>query len=410
MFKVITKRAFRSHQIRFNSSSPVYLVDCTRTPIGSYKGQLKNFKSTELGTIAVRSLLDRTKVPEDRINCLYFGNVIQANAGQAPARQVALNAGLTLKTITTTINKVCASGMKSIMFASQHIMLNPDDVLIAGGMESMSQVPYYLKREELPYGGVNLIDGLLKDGLTDAFDPIHMGNCGENTSKKLNITRKQQDDFATLSYQRAIKATDAKLLSKEITPVTIKGKRGKADIVMSEDEEIRRVNFEKFSSLPTVFDKANGTITAANASKLSDGASACLLMSEKMLKELNLEPLARIDGFEDSGVAPIDFPIAPADAIKKLLKKANLTKDDINRWEINEAFSCVVLANEKLLGLNPDLININGGAVSLGHPIGMSGARIVGSLAHHLKKGERGLASICNGGGESSAILITKLG
>ncbi|KAK4336752.1 hypothetical protein RND71_043767 [Anisodus tanguticus] len=245
--------------------------------------------------------------------------------GQAPTRQVALNSGLSLKTVTTTVNKVCASGMKAIMIASQHIQLNPNEILIAGGMESMSNVPFYLKREDLPYGGFKVIDGILNDGLTDAFDPMHMGHCG---------------------------------------------KKGKPDIIMTEDEEIKRVNFDKFPSLPTVFDKANGTITAANASKLNDGAAACLLMSDQTLKEVNVEPLARIVSIADGACAPIDFPIAPVEAVKKALNLAKINVKDISRWEINEAFSCVVLANEKLLGLNLDQINVNGGAVSMGHPIG----------------------------------------
>jgi acetyl-CoA C-acetyltransferase len=300
--------------------------------------------------------------------------------------------------------------MKAIMFGAQSIGGGHQEVVIAGGMESMSNVPYYMRRGETPYGGVTLVDGILEDGLLDAYGKrIHMGVCGENTAKKLGITREQQDAFATKSYQKSAAAAGRGAFAQEITAVTIPGKRGKADVVVTEDEEYKRVKFDKFSSLATVFQKEGGTITAANASKLNDGAAACLLMSAGAANKFGLKPLARIVGFADAAVDPIDFPIAPVGAMNKILERTGVKKDEVSWWEINEAFSVVVLANEKLMDIDPERVNPLGGAVSLGHPIGMSGARIINTMALHLKPGQYGMAGICNGGGGASALLLQKL-
>ncbi|KAI1242009.1 Acetyl-CoA acetyltransferase A, partial [Lamprotornis superbus] len=328
-----------------------------------------------------------------------MGNVLQAGQGQAPARQAVLGAGLPIATPTTTVNKVCASGMKSIMMAAQSLMCGSQDVMVAGGMESMSNVPYTMSRGATPYGGVKLEDLIVKDGLTDAYNHIHMGNCAENTAKKFTISREEQDTYAIGSYTKSKTAWDSGVLKNEIVPVTI-SKKGKPDTEVKEDEEYKRVDFSKVPKLKAVFQKENGTVTAANASTLNDGAAALVLMTTEAAKRLKVKPLARIVAFADAAVDPIDFPIAPAYAVPKILSETGLKKEDIAMWEINEAFSVVVLANIKMLGIDPQKVNINGGAVSLGHPIGMSGARIVVHMAHALKAGQYGLAGICNGGGD----------
>lgn len=300
--------------------------------------------------------------------------------------------------------------MKSVMLAAQTLMLGQgQEVIVAGGMESMSNVPYYLRRGVTPYGGVNLIDGIVIDGLWDVYNKIHMGNCAENTAKKLNITRQEQDAFGITSYKRSAQAWKDKVFDVEITPVKIPQKKGKPEVVISEDEEYKRINFDKFGQLNTVFQKENGTVTAGNASTLNDGASALVLMTAEAAEKYKCKPLARIIGFADAETDPIDFPIAPALAVPKLLEQTGVRKQDVALWEINEAFSLVVLANMKVLDLDIKNVNVHGGAVSLGHPIGMSGARLVTHLAHNLKKGEIGCASICNGGGGASSLLLEKL-
>lgn len=300
--------------------------------------------------------------------------------------------------------------MKSVMVAAQTLMLGQgQEVIVAGGMESMSNVPYYLKRGQTPYGGVNMIDGIVNDGLWDVYNKIHMGNCAENTAKKLNISRQDQDAFGISSYKRSAQSWAEKIFDSEITPVKIPQKKGKPDVVVSEDEEYKRVNFDKFGQLATVFQREGGTVTAGNASTLNDGASALILMTAEAAEKYKCKPLARIIGFADAETDPIDFPIAPALAVPKLLAQAGIRKEDVARWEINEAFSLVVLANMKMMDLDPKNVNVHGGAVSLGHPIGMSGARLVTHLAHTLKKGEIGCTSICNGGGGASSMLIEKL-
>lgn len=300
--------------------------------------------------------------------------------------------------------------MKSIMYAAQTLMLGQgQEVIVAGGMESMSNVPYYLKRGATPYGGVNLIDGIVNDGLWDVYNKIHMGNCAENTAKKLNITRQDQDNYGISSYKRSAEAWKNKVFDAEITPVKLPVKKGKPEVVISEDEEYKKVNFDKFGSLSTVFQREGGTVTAGNASTLNDGASALVLMTAEAAEKFKCKPLARVLGFADAETDPIDFPIAPSFAVPKLLDITGVNKQDVARWEINEAFSLVVLANMKIMDVDPSKVNVNGGAVSLGHPIGMSGARIVSHLVHTLKKGEIGCSSICNGGGGASSIMIEKL-
>lgn len=387
----------------------IVIVSAVRTPIGSFRSSLSSLTAPQLGTIAVKGAVEKAGIPKDAIQEVYMGQVLQAGAGQAPARQAALNAGLNISTPCTTVNKVCASGMKSIMLASQNLMLGHQEIMVAGGMESMSNSPYYLARGDTPYGGVRLLDSLVYDGLTDAYQKFHMGVCGENTAKVMGISREEQDQFAINSYKKTAEATTNGLLKTEIVPVVIPGKKGKPDVTICDDEEYKRVNFDKIAQLPTVFQKENGTITAANASTINDGAAACVLMTADTAEKMNLKPLARIIGFADAAVAPIDFPISPAYAIPKLLERTGVKKDDVALWEINEAFSVVVLANIKMLKLDPLKVNIHGGAVSLGHPIGMSGARIVFHLVHTLQSKQYGVAAICNGGGGASSIMIQKI-
>uniref|UniRef100_A0A8C2PR89 acetyl-CoA C-acetyltransferase n=1 Tax=Cyprinus carpio TaxID=7962 RepID=A0A8C2PR89_CYPCA len=424
----------------------VVIVSAVRTPMGSFRGSLSTVPATKLGSIAIKGAIEKAGIPVEEVKEVYMGNVLQAGEGQAPARQALLGAGescitqinkhnnmhllfrnllcnfskksvcdlcylphvgLPLCTPATTINKVCASGMKSIMMAAQSLMCGHQDVMVAGGMESMSQVPYVMAREAPPYGGVKMEDLIVKDGLTDVYNKFHMGSCAENTAKNSGISREEQDAFAINSYSRSKAAWESGVLAKEVVPVSIPQK-GKPDIVVKEDEEYRKVDFSKVPKLKAVFQKENGTVTAANASTLNDGAAALVLMTTDAAKRLNITPLAKIVAFADAAVAPIDFPIAPAFAVPKVLKAAGVKKEDIAMWEINEAFSVVVLANIKMLDIDPNKVNINGGAVSLGHPIGMSGARIVGHMVHNLKSGQYGLAGICNGGGGASAVLIQK--
>ncbi|XP_066442262.1 acetyl-CoA acetyltransferase, mitochondrial [Eleutherodactylus coqui] len=399
-----TRRSYASQR----SLNEVVIASAVRTPIGSFQGSLSSLPATNLGSIAIKAAVERAGIPLESVNEVYMGNVLQAGQGQAPTRQAALGAGLNISTPTTTINKVCASGMKSIMLAAQSLMCGHQSVMVAGGMESMSNVPYCMLRGATPYGGVKLEDLIVKDGLTDVYNKIHMGNCAENTAKKMNIGREEQDKYAISSYTKSKAAWESGLLAKEITPVTIQ-QRGKPDVVVQEDEEYKRVDFTKVPKLKTVFQKDNGTVTAANASTLNDGAAALVLMTAEAAEQLKAKPLARILAFADSAVDPIDFPIAPAYAIPKVLSAAGLKIEDVTMWELNEAFSVVVLANIKMLDIDPAKVNVNGGSVSLGHPIGMSGTRIVGHMVHALKKGQFGVAGICNGGGGASAILIEKL-
>ncbi|KAF9006455.1 Thiolase, N-terminal domain-containing protein [Cyathus striatus] len=365
-----------------------------------------SFTAPQLGSIALKHAIESKNIDPSVIEEIYFGNVVQAGVGQSPARQVALSAGMKSSSDATTINKVCASGMKSIMLAAQSIKLGDASVVAAGGMESMSNAPFLLPRQNPAFGKFTAKDSLEYDGLWDTYNNFAMGNCGEHAAEKYGITREAQDAHAIESYKRAARAWEAGAFDAEVVPVTVKGKKG--DTVVKEDEEYKRVIFEKVPSLRSAF-KQGGSITAANSSPLSDGASALILTSAEKAKELGLQPIAKVISWADAGVDPIDFPAAPTVALPKALEKANLTVDDIALFEFNEAFSVVVRIAEQVLKIDPAKINVNGGAVALGHAIGNSGSRIVVSLAHALQPGQYGAAAICNGGGAASAIVIQKL-
>lgn len=391
-------------------SRSVIVASATRTPIGSFQGALRDVSATKLGAIALKAAIERSSVSPAAIEEVFFGNVLQAGLGQAPARQVALGAGCPETTEATTINKVCASGMKSVMLAAQSITLGHRSVMAAGGMESMSQSPFLLPRvKEPPYGGISIIDHIQHDSLVDVYSGWHMGHCGEKCAKDLDISKEEQDDYARLSYRRTKAAYSNNVFAKELTPVELPSKRGGAVTQVSQDEEFLKMDEAAMSSLPTLFDRETGTITAANSSKLADGAAALVLMDEEAAFAHSATPLARILGYEDAALASVDWPVAPVVAQEKLLKKFGLTTDDISLFEINEAFSVVVLANIKKMGLDPCKVNVDGGAVSIGHPFGMSGARILVHLIHSLAPGQLGMAGICNGGGAASAVLVQRL-
>ncbi|KAI3660856.1 hypothetical protein MP638_006613 [Amoeboaphelidium occidentale] len=398
------RRLFSSARIKGND---VVIVSAKRTPVGSFRSSLASASAVELGAVAVKAALSvNGQNFADKVNEVFMGNVVSADVGQAPAAQVSRSAGIPVTVPCTTVNKVCASGLKTVMLGAQSIALGLNDVVIAGGMESMSNAPFYVKRGSLQYGHQSIQDSIIKDGLWDAQYQIHMGQCAEETAKKFNITREHQDQHAVESYKRSAAAVAKGLFKNEIAPVTLKVK-GK-EVVISEDEEYKKVNFDKIPGLKPVFEK-NGTVTAANASTLNDGASAVMLMSAEKAKQLGLKPLAKVLGYGDANRDPKEFTIAPADAIPKVLKHCGVKQDLVSLFEINEAFSVVVKANEKILGLDPKKVNVAGGAVALGHPIGSSGCRILVTLTHLLKSGEYGMAAICNGGGGASAMLIQKL-
>lgn len=389
----------------------VYIVSAVRTPLGSFGGKLAGMTAIELGSIAIKGALAKSGVSSEEVNEVFMGNVISANLGQAPARQAAIGAGVGYHVPCTTVNKVCASGMKAVMLAAQSIMLGINEVVVAGGMESMSNVPYYVPKARFgyKYGNAELVDGLVKDGLFEVYYKFPMGNCAENTAKEMNITREQQDEYAIQSYKRSAAAWEAGMFKDEIMPVEMTGRKGET-ILMEEDEEFRNVMFDKIPSLKPVFDK-NGTVTAANASTMNDGASALVLVSKEKAEELGLKPVAKIRGFADAATDPLWFTTAPALAIPKALKHAGISAEEVSYYEINEAFAAVAIANQRELHLENDRLNVFGGAVSLGHPLGASGARIITTLTSvlHKKSGEIGVAGICNGGGGASAIVIEKM-
>ena len=388
----------------------VYIVSAVRTAFGSFGGTLASVSATRLGAAAIKGALDKIKLDGKLVNEVIMGSVLQANLGQAPARQAAKFAGLPDHVNCTTINKVCASGMKSIMLAAQSIMLGDNDVVVAGGMENMSAVPFYSDstRWGAKYGNAQLIDGLAKDGLTDVYGDFPMGNCAELCAKEMNFSRESQDAFAIESYKKSAAAWSAGKFKDEVVEITVKTKKG--DVLFSEDEEYKNVNFEKIPTLKPVFIK-EGTVTAANASTMNDGAAALVLMSKEKAEELGLKPLAKIKGFADAEQAPEWFTTSPSLAMPKAAQKAGLTIKDLDYFEFNEAFSVVGLANIKLLNLDASKVNVNGGAVSLGHPLGASGARIIVTLINVLKQngGKFGGAAICNGGGGASAMVIENI-
>ncbi|MCE2847102.1 MAG: acetyl-CoA C-acyltransferase [Sphingobacteriales bacterium] len=389
----------------------VVIVSAVRTPIGSFGGALSGVSAPALGATAIKAALERAGVAATEVNEVYMGHVLQAGTGQAPVTQASLGAGIPDTVPGTTVNKVCASGMKAVMLGAQSIMLGDNHVVVAGGMENMSAVPYYLDKARNGYrlGHAQMLDGLVKDGLWDVYKDYHMGNAAELCATECKVSREDQDAFAIESYKRAQDAWSKGLYSAEIAPVSIPQK-GKDPVLVSEDEEYRKVDFNKIPSLRPVFQK-DGTVTAANASTLNDGAAALVLMSREHADKLGLKPLARILSFADAQQAPEWFTTAPAKALPKAVAKAGLSMDDIDYFEINEAFSVVALANNRMMQLDSEKVNVNGGAVSIGHPLGASGARIIVTLLHVLaqRNGRYGAAGICNGGGGASALVLERL-
>jgi acetyl-CoA C-acetyltransferase len=385
----------------------VYIISAVRTPMGSFGGALSSVPATKLGAAAIKGALNKASVAASEVEEVFMGNVLQAGLGQAPARQAAMFAGITNDVPCTTVNKVCASGMKSLSLAAQSIICGDNNVVIAGGMENMSMVPhYYNARNATKLGDVKIKDGMVLDGLTDVYNSVHMGVCAEKCATEHNITREDQDNFAIESYKRSAAAWDAGKFDDEIVPVEVPQRRGDA-IIVSKDEEYTAVKMEKIPQLRAVFQK-DGTVTAANASTLNDGASALVLMSKEKAEELGLKPIAKLVGYGDAAHEPEWFTTAPSIAVPVALKKAGLEVSDIDYWELNQAFSVVGIYNTKALGLDPAKVYVNGGAVALGHPLGNSGSRIIVTLINVLKQngGKYGAAGICNGGGGASAMVI----
>lgn len=391
-------------------SKTVYILSAVRTPMGSFLGGLASIPATKLGSIAIQAAVERSGVSLDQIDEVFMGNVLQAGVGQAPARQAALGAGLGQNVPCTTVNKVCASGMKSIMLGAQSILAGDNHVVVVGGMESMSQTPHYVSgRNGTKFGNITMLDGITKDGLLDVYSNVPMGNCAELCAKEHNISREDQDAFAIESYRRAAAAWEAGKFADEIVAVPVPQRKGDP-VMMAKDEEFTNVFLDKIPTLRPAFDK-EGTITAANASTINDGASALVLASEEIVQRLGLKPLAKIVSYADAAQAPEWFTTAPSIAIPKALDKAGLTTADVDFWELNEAFSVVGIANTKILGLDPAKVDVNGGAVALGHPLGNSGSRVIVTLIHVLKQnnGKIGGAGICNGGGGASAMIIENM-
>ena len=388
----------------------VVIVSYSRTPMGSFGGGLSTVSATKLGSIAIKGAMDKINLDPNIIDEVYMGNVISSGLGQAPAKQAAIFAGINNNTPCTTINKVCSSGMKSVMIAAQSIQAGENDIVIAGGMENMSSVPFYSKdtRFGRKLGNTNLEDGLVSDGLTDVYDNVHMGVCAEICAEEMKISREEQDKFALESYNKSKIAWESGFFNDEITPVKIQSRRG--ETIVDCDEEYNNINVEKFKSLRTVF-KKDGTVTAGNASTINDGAAAIVLMSEDKANEMKIKPIASILAYADTSQEPKWFTTSPTSALEKALKKANIKKESVDFWELNEAFSVVGIANIRKLNIDNTKVNVNGGAVSLGHPLGCSGARILVTLTNILKQrnGTIGAAGICNGGGGASAIIIQNL-
>jgi len=389
----------------------VYIVSALRTPLGSFGGVFSSPSAIELGVTAIKGALEQAGLQAEQIEEVFFGNVCSANLGQAPARQAAIGAGIPNSVPCTTINKVCSSGIKSVMIGAQAIMAGQQDIIVAGGMESMSNIPYYVPnmRWGNKYGDTKMIDGLAKDGLSDAYDGQAMGICADATAAKFNISREAQDAYAISSYKRAAEATEKGWFANEITPVAVPQRRGEP-LIVSEDEEYKRVKFEKIPALRPAFSK-DGTVTAANASTINDGASAIILVSKKKAEELGLKPLAKIVAFADAAQEPQWFTTAPTIAAPKALKLAGMDIKDIDYFEVNEAFSVVSMAFGELMKVDHDKMNVFGGAVAIGHPLGASGARILTTLNNVLnqKDASVGMAAICNGGGGASALIIEKM-
>lgn len=388
----------------------VVIVSVARTPIGSFMGSLSSIPTTKLGAIAIKGALDKINLAPNLVEEVFMGNVVSAGLGQAPARQAAIYAGISDSVPCTTVNKVCASGMKSIMLAAQSIALGDAEIVVAGGMENMSSIPHYqYARKGSKYGSISMEDGIQKDGLVDAYGKVAMGVCADECATEYNFSREDQDAFAIQSYNRSAKAWKEGKFNDEIVPVSIPQRRGEP-LIFSEDEEFKNVKMEKIPTLRAAFTK-DGTVTAANASTINDGGAALVLMSSEKAKDLNISPLAKVISYADAAHEPKWFTTAPAKALPKALAKANLSINDVDYFELNEAFSVVGLANMKILNISDDIVNVNGGAVSLGHPLGVSGARIVIALTSILRQNNAkiGAAGICNGGGGASALILERI-
>lgn len=388
----------------------VYILSAVRTPIGSFGGVLSTVPSTKLGATAIKGAIDKAGINSNDIDEVFMGNVLQAGLGQAPARQASMFAGISNHVPATTINKVCASGMKSISLAAQSIITGDNDIVVAGGMENMSMVPHYMQaRNGQKLGDIKLQDGMVLDGLTDVYNDYHMGNAAELCAKEYNISREDQDEFAITSYKRAADAWANGRFNDEVVSVEVPQRRGDA-IIVTEDEEYKKVKMEKIPALRPVFQK-EGTVTAANASTLNDGASALVLCSKEKAEELGIKPIAKIVSYADAAQEPEWFTTAPSKALPIALKKANLLTSDVDYWELNQAFAVVGIANIQKLDINPEIVDVNGGAVSIGHPLGNSGSRIIVTLINVLKQnnGKIGAAGICNGGGGASAMVIENI-
>lgn len=401
---------FAQQKINTKNMKEVVIVSVARTPIGSFMGSLSNIPAPKLGAHAIKGALEKINLSPDQVQEVFMGNVVSAGLGQAPARQAAIFAGIPDTVPCTTVNKVCASGMKSIMLAAQTIALGDADIVVAGGMENMSSIPHYHHaRKGAKFGPIKMEDGMQKDGLVDAYQQVAMGVCADECATEYDFSREDQDAYAIQSYQRSADAWAAGKFADEVVPIEIPQRRGEP-ILMSEDEEYRNVKMEKIPGLRPAFTK-EGTVTAANASTINDGGAALVLMSADKAQELNIEPLAKIRSYADAAHEPKWFTTAPAKALPKALAKANIDINDVDYFELNEAFSVVGLANMKILGLDDSKVNVNGGAVSLGHPLGVSGARIIIALTSILKQNNAkiGAAGICNGGGGASAMVIERI-
>ncbi len=388
----------------------VYIISAVRTPMGSFLGGLSTVSATKLGATAIKGAVAKANIKNEDIDEVFMGNVLQANLGQAPARQAAMFAGISDQVPATTINKVCASGMKSLSLAAQTILAGDNHIVVAGGMENMSSVPHYVgARTGQKLGDIKMIDGMVKDGLTDVYDQVHMGTCADACATEYKFSREEQDQFAINSYEKAAKAWEAGKFDEEIVPVEVPQRRGEP-VIVSKDEEYTNVKLDRIPTLRPAFSK-DGTVTAANASTLNDGASALILASKEAVEKHGLKPIAKIVGYADASQEPKWFTTAPAKALPIALDKAGISKDDVDFWELNEAFSVVGLANTKILGIDPEKVDVNGGAVALGHPLGNSGSRIIVTLINVLKQngGKYGAAGICNGGGGASAMVIENI-
>ncbi|KAK5682519.1 hypothetical protein LTS10_005647 [Elasticomyces elasticus] len=403
------QRHFSTTPQKRKEIASAYIVSAVRTPCAVFNGSFTTVSGPQLGATAIKEAIARSGVPKEDITSVYMGNVLQASAGQAPARQAAIFAGLSSSVEATTINKVCASGMKALAIAAQQVELGHEKALVAGGFENMTRVPYYMPRasQQAPFGNMQLEDGLIKDGLWDVYNNVHMGMCAEKTAKDYSISREEQDEFAVLSYKRTQEAWKQGLFKDEIVPVTVKGKKG--DTIISEDEGYNRLKLDKVPTLKPAFDRSgSGTVTAANSSSFNDGASALVVVDQETAKKYGKgkRVLARIVAYADAALDPMDFPIAPAKVVPIVLERAGITKEQVKVWEFNEAFAAVIKANAKILGLGIDNVNPRGGAIALGHALGSSGSRIIVTLLHQLKKGEYGCAAICNGGGAASGMVV----